>query len=400
MLLLSSGRGNRTVIRLFPVWRHAAGAGSATFAGLRAKGAFVLSASYDNVTDEVSGVVVTSDAGRRCAMVSPWVHASSAGTVIVEEAAGGDGGGGSGGNDVQVTWWATPAGGGGPVFEFATTAGVSYRIFPTATAAAVAAAAPAAVHVALKLDDVDDAAAVSSTSDLLQDALLLGRRARDGFQKQLSGETEDTNRLLDDQQPASSWSDDVCNLFLLLGLTTNLAVMIPLYMQSARSGVFVRKRSLSLCTVLEAHKFAARVIFVPNLLVNLLLPIFVKAVQRCITWARGLESVSSSGTSSNLVVGFLRHPCLPLCMLITLCVGLFLVFTTDTVTQRAAHMRGAYLAALSGGLLYSSVGAETTVRGAVLLCAGFATGLVLCFVGKRIKDRNGGREAGFVESTD
>jgi hypothetical protein len=126
MLLLSSGRGNSTVLRLFPVWRHAAGAGPAKFTGLRAKGAFILGASYDNVTDEISDVVVTSDAGRRCAVVSPWAHASTAGTVVVIEEAGASGG------SVMVTWWDTSAGGGGSVFEFATKAGRSYRIFPAA----------------------------------------------------------------------------------------------------------------------------------------------------------------------------------------------------------------------------------------------------------------------------
>lgn len=127
MLLLSAGHGNRTVLRLFPVWRHAAGAGPASFAGLRAKGAFVVSADYDNVTDEVSGVVVISDAGRPCAMVSPWPRASGPGAVVVveESESAADGG-------VEVAWWPTPAGGGGSVFWFATVRGAKYRVFPTA----------------------------------------------------------------------------------------------------------------------------------------------------------------------------------------------------------------------------------------------------------------------------
>eukprot|EP01052_Picozoa_sp_SAG31_P060457 SAG31_NODE_19630_length_596_cov_0.824950_1_plen_194_part_10 len=65
MLLLSTGGGaagdSRAIIRLFPVWRIAEGNGPAFFTGLRAKGGFVVSASYNNVTDEVDGVRVTSD---------------------------------------------------------------------------------------------------------------------------------------------------------------------------------------------------------------------------------------------------------------------------------------------------------------------------------------------------
>ena len=110
MLLQSTGNYSSRVLRLFPVWRGAGG-GPASFHGLRAKGAFVVSASYDNASDTVGNVSITSDAGRRCAVLSPWGRAHVA---VASE----------GGEAVAVSWRS----GDRPVFEFDTAAGATYTV--------------------------------------------------------------------------------------------------------------------------------------------------------------------------------------------------------------------------------------------------------------------------------
>ena len=110
MLLQSTGNYSSRVLRLFPVWRGAGG-GPASFHGLRAKGAFVVSASYENATDMVSNVSITSDAGRRCAVLSPWGRARVA---VMSE----------GGEAVAVSWRS----GDRPVFEFDTAVGATYTV--------------------------------------------------------------------------------------------------------------------------------------------------------------------------------------------------------------------------------------------------------------------------------
>ena len=131
MLVLSTGgRGdpgsltlNRSdaVIRLFPVWRRAQGAGPAAFQGLRVKGAFVVSAAYDDAGDEVHDVVVASDAGGLCAVLSPWTRARGPGAVLVTDQGSGAG--------VPVRW--DPNDRRGAVFRFATVAGGAYSIDPS-----------------------------------------------------------------------------------------------------------------------------------------------------------------------------------------------------------------------------------------------------------------------------
>ena len=121
MLLLVTGWPRQDpIIRLFPVWRYAAGAGPASFQKLRSKGAFVVSASYDNVTDEVSDVKIESDAGRPCALLSPWARASGEGAVAVTTATGAE---------VPVYWRTNDAR--GAILEWNTSAGGVYSVVPT-----------------------------------------------------------------------------------------------------------------------------------------------------------------------------------------------------------------------------------------------------------------------------
>ena len=121
MLLLVTGWPRHDpILRLFPVWRYAAGAGSASFRGLRAKGGFVVSAAYNNETDHVSGVEIRSDVGRLCALLSPWPRASGDGAVTVLTASGAK---------VPVSWRGNDAR--GAIFEWNTTAGGLYSVAPT-----------------------------------------------------------------------------------------------------------------------------------------------------------------------------------------------------------------------------------------------------------------------------
>jgi hypothetical protein len=130
LLLTTSGWGSKDIkrrstygaIRLFPVWRHAAGAGPASFTGLRTKGAFVVSASWSNATDEVSNLTTTSDAGQPCSLFSPWARANHTQpmSVLVTRA-----------SDrvlVPVKWYVDDSG--SSMLTFATDAGATYGIRP------------------------------------------------------------------------------------------------------------------------------------------------------------------------------------------------------------------------------------------------------------------------------
>ena len=120
MLLLVTGWPRQDpVIRLFPVWRLSAGAGPASFSGLRAKGGFVISAAWNNATDEVSGVKIVSDSGRRCALLSPWARATHPGSVLVV---------GRNGSEVPVHWRSGDPR--GAIVEWATTKGAEYELHP------------------------------------------------------------------------------------------------------------------------------------------------------------------------------------------------------------------------------------------------------------------------------
>ena len=120
MLLAVTGRGPRAILRLFPVWRTAK-AGPASFKGLRAKGGFVVAASWDDVADEVSDLEVTATVSGPCALLSPWPRAVGAGDATVVEAATGAA--------VAVGWAsADPR---GPVLTFEAAAGTTYLVLPT-----------------------------------------------------------------------------------------------------------------------------------------------------------------------------------------------------------------------------------------------------------------------------
>lgn len=68
MLLTSHGYG----LRLFPIWAALRPDESASFATLRGKGAFLVSAEYNGVTRQVGNVTVVSEAGMLCRVLSPW----------------------------------------------------------------------------------------------------------------------------------------------------------------------------------------------------------------------------------------------------------------------------------------------------------------------------------------
>lgn len=144
LLLLSTGGASidgssalnksNAVLRLFPVWRYAEGAGPAQFSGLRAKGAFVVSASYNNVTDEVFGVTIASDVGNRCAVLSPWARAGGGGSVMIinRTKAGspgaGAGGAGHAGDSIEISWRRDSR---GNIFSFDTVPGGVYNVVPS-----------------------------------------------------------------------------------------------------------------------------------------------------------------------------------------------------------------------------------------------------------------------------
>ncbi|MBM7831261.1 hypothetical protein JOE59_001966 [Agromyces cerinus] len=67
-MLLMSDQG---VVKVFPNW--VAGE-DASFARLRAEGAFVVSAGYDGAANRVGEVSVTSEAGQRLTIASPWAE--------------------------------------------------------------------------------------------------------------------------------------------------------------------------------------------------------------------------------------------------------------------------------------------------------------------------------------
>lgn len=68
MLMTSHGHG----LRLFPIWAALRPTQSASFSTLRAKGAFLVSASYDGTAQTVRNVKIVSEAGVLCRVLSPW----------------------------------------------------------------------------------------------------------------------------------------------------------------------------------------------------------------------------------------------------------------------------------------------------------------------------------------
>jgi hypothetical protein len=67
-MLLMSDQG---VVKVFPNWVTGE---DASFARLRAAGAFVISAAYDGDTDRIANVRVTSHAGQQLTIASPWTE--------------------------------------------------------------------------------------------------------------------------------------------------------------------------------------------------------------------------------------------------------------------------------------------------------------------------------------
>ena len=68
MLLTSHGHG----LRLFPIWAALRPMQNASFKTLRAKGAFLVSAEYDGVSQLVANVRIFSEKGQLCRILSPW----------------------------------------------------------------------------------------------------------------------------------------------------------------------------------------------------------------------------------------------------------------------------------------------------------------------------------------
>lgn len=111
--LLTSHEG---FLRFFPVWPSDE---PASFLSLRAKGAFLVDAAWDNVTRAVrSGVRIASEVGETCAVFSPWNGSDTAkrqGVHVSDTTTG---------SDVAVQWISPE------VFQFDTVAGHEYVLSP------------------------------------------------------------------------------------------------------------------------------------------------------------------------------------------------------------------------------------------------------------------------------
>ena len=81
----------------------------------------MVTASWDDTTDEVSGVRVVSDAGRVCALLSPWARAQGNGSVLVQEQGSG--------SVLEVSWRIGDRR--GAVLTFQTAPGGCYTVTPT-----------------------------------------------------------------------------------------------------------------------------------------------------------------------------------------------------------------------------------------------------------------------------
>jgi hypothetical protein len=120
-LLLQSHEG---FLVLFPAWQR--GVSAASFATLRARGAFLVTAAIDAAGRVVPGVGIQSEAGGTCRLVSPWpqpqgVGSASAPPFAVAEVPSGAA--------VEVEAGAA-AGRGVRTYTFATQAGSAYRLNP------------------------------------------------------------------------------------------------------------------------------------------------------------------------------------------------------------------------------------------------------------------------------
>lgn len=120
MLLITTsaipgGDATAGVLRFFPVWWTASG-GNASFTGLLAKGGFECSASFNNDTNTVSGVVIVAKAAARCAVLSPWKGSRSVRVTDTTESGTP--------KEIPVAWGKNGEG----VFAFDARAGGSYTI--------------------------------------------------------------------------------------------------------------------------------------------------------------------------------------------------------------------------------------------------------------------------------
>ena len=114
MLLMSF----ETFLRFFPVWPRGE---NASFANLRAVGAFLVSASLKNGV--VEGVTVGSEAGRNCTFLSPWEPSTAAPSVTSLHGI------------VRLARVELPSGDTSTLWRFPTVPGGVYKISPGANAA-------------------------------------------------------------------------------------------------------------------------------------------------------------------------------------------------------------------------------------------------------------------------
>lgn len=105
----------RGYIEFFPCWPANK---SGSFVGLRARGAFSVSAAFDPAaTPHVGGIGLTSDAGARCLFASPWDEVDPSEVVVRETRSG---------EHVEVQKSLEVRG--APVFGFETKVGGRYTI--------------------------------------------------------------------------------------------------------------------------------------------------------------------------------------------------------------------------------------------------------------------------------
>ncbi|NOU71236.1 carbohydrate-binding protein [Paenibacillus sp. LMG 31458] len=116
-MLLMSDRG---VMKVFPNWVSGK---NATFARLRAPGAFVVSAAYDGASNEVQSVTIKSEAGKPLTVASPW----AVGVDVFD----------SSGHEIETTTGTAPNWESEATVTFDTVAGETYilrKLIPKTTA--------------------------------------------------------------------------------------------------------------------------------------------------------------------------------------------------------------------------------------------------------------------------
>ncbi|MCJ8011517.1 discoidin domain-containing protein [Paenibacillus sp. KQZ6P-2] len=107
-MLLMSDRG---IMKVFPNWVSGK---NASFARLRAPGAFVVSAAYDGASNEVQNVTIKSEAGKPLTVASPW----AVGTDVFD----------SSGREIEITIGTAPNWESEATVTFDTVAGETYTL--------------------------------------------------------------------------------------------------------------------------------------------------------------------------------------------------------------------------------------------------------------------------------